>query len=154
MKTIRLTLVLPLTVLALTACSKAAQEKPAPAPPVVAAPVPAPVAPAVPGSTATDDQMKAFTYEQRAGFKHLVTELTAGGAATVVELNRGYNEMLAKPARRAAMAALAKAAADFTGKARALDNVSADTWESVKEALVTCWRNYDGALAKVRETKD
>ncbi|MDI1319054.1 MAG: hypothetical protein PSW75_02520, partial [bacterium] len=118
------------------------------------APAPVPPATPAPTSTETSDKLKAYTFEQRAEFKGFVNELTAQSDAVVTKLNMGYNSMLVTPARRTAMENLTKAAADFKTQAHALDNVSADTWDSVKSALVNCWQNFAGALTKVRESKN
>lgn len=156
MKTFRLALACSFTALTVIACSKAGQNKTAETLPVVVAPAPAPVLapPPAPASTDNADRMKAYTFEQRDAFKSLVTELTAQTAATGAEMNLGYNSMLASPERRAAMEALARSAADFSAQAHALDNVSAETWDSIKSALVTSWQNHAGALAKAREIKN
>lgn len=99
------------------------------------------------------DRMKDATFEQRDEFALMVKNVGAQSDTAVAELNTGYAEMLASPARRAAMDALKKAAANFKEKAAALDNVSADTWETVKSNIVTASGNLESALAKARTLK-
>ena len=122
-------LLLGLTTLAFTGFSKAEQVEPAAGAPG-----------AVQTSTETSARLKGYTFEQRAEF-------------AIAELNAGYTEMMATPARRAAMEALRRAAADFKDKTSALDNASAETWETIKSNLVTSWVNLQSALAKAREEK-
>ena len=133
---------LGLALLAATAVRAAEPAAPAAGSPVV-----------VPSTTETSDRLKAGTFEERAGFSVLVKELGAQAEAARGELNAGYNEMQASPARRAAMELLRLRAADFKDKTSALDNVSAETWETVKSSLVTPWQNLQGAIAKARAAK-
>ena len=151
MKLIRLFFFLSLALLAATACSKAGQTKPV----VADTPVPAPAQEPAPAPTITEttDRLKAYTFEQRAECKVFVKTLVEQGDAAVAEVSLGYNSMLATPARRAAMVALAEAAHNFKDEAGHLDNVSAETWDSVRSGLVTFWQNLAGALAKARESK-
>ena len=79
-------------------------------------------------ATVTSAQLKDYTFEQRVEFGTRVKSIGAQFDAAVGELNAGYNEMLASPARRAAMEALRVAAADFKNKTSALDNMTAETW--------------------------
>ncbi len=106
-----------------------------------------------PAPSETMDRMKDATFEQRDEFALMVKNVGAQSDTAVAELNTGYAEMLASPARRAAMDALKKAAANFKEKAAALDNVSADTWETVKSNIVTASGNLESALAKARTLK-
>jgi hypothetical protein len=144
MKTIPRTsvLLLGLTMLVLTPYSKAEQEKLAGDTPGV-----------VQTSTETSAKLKGYTFEQRAEFAIFVKDLGTKSDATITGLNVGYNEMQASPARRAAMEVLRLAAADFKNKTSALDNVTAETWESVRSNLVSSWENLQSALAKVRAVK-
>ena len=135
-------LLLGLTTLAFTGFSKAEQVEPAAGAPG-----------AVPTSTETSARLKGYTFEQRAEFSLFVKQLGTQSDAAIAELNAGYTEMMATPARRAAMEALRRAAADFKDKTSALDNASAETWETIKSNLVTSWVNLQSALAKAREEK-
>jgi hypothetical protein len=144
MKTIPRTsvLLLGLSLLSLIAYSTAEQEKLAGDTPGV-----------VQTSTETSAKLKAYTFEQRAEFATFVKDLGTKSDIAITGLNVGYNEMQASPARRAAMEALRLAAVDFKNKTSVLDNVTAETWESIRSNLVSSWENLQSALAKARAVK-
>ena len=146
-------LLLSFTLLTATSCAKTeAPEKlpvaPTPAPPAVQAPVTPPA-----DAAAITEQLKAFTFEQRAECTALARGLVLQAEADVAALKAGYNAMMAKPARRAAMVALDAATASLKRATDLLDNVSADTWGSVQSGLVTAWQNHVGALDRARAEK-
>ena len=121
--------------------------------PVIPAPVvSAPVPPAA-DAAATTEKLKGFTFEQRAECTALARGLVLQAEADGAALKMGYNEMMAPPARRAAMVALDAATAGLKRATDLLDNVSADTWGSVQSGLVTAWQNHVGALARARAEK-
>lgn len=143
-------LLLGFIVLTATGCAKteAPEKLPVIPPPVVSAPV-TPAADAA----ATTEQLKAFTFEQRAECTTLARGLVLQAEADVAALKAGYNAMMATPARRAAMVALDAATAGLKRATDLLDNVSADTWGSVQAGLVTAWQNHAGALTQARAIK-
>ncbi|MDI1248400.1 MAG: hypothetical protein PSV13_05900 [Lacunisphaera sp.] len=143
-------LLLGFVLLTATGCGKADHQDKLPVipPPVVAAPVP----PAADAAAITE-QLKAFTFEQRAECTALARGLVLQAEADVAALKAGYNAMMATPARRAAMVALDAATAGLKRATDLLDNVSAETWGSVQSGLVTAWQNQVGALEQARANK-
>jgi hypothetical protein len=143
-------LLLGFIVLTVTGCGKtdAPEKLPVIPAPVVQAPVP----PAV-DAAANTEKLKGFTFEQRAECVALARSLVLQAEADGAALKMGYNEMMATPARRAAMVALDAATAGLKRATDLLDNVSADTWGSVQSGLVTAWQNHVGALTRARAEK-
>jgi len=143
-------LLLGFILLTATGCGKtdAPEKLPVIPPPVVSAPV----TPAADAAAITE-QLKGFTFEQRMECTALARGLVLQAETDVAALKTGYNEMLATPARRAAMVALDAATAGLKRATDLLDNVSADTWGSVQSGLVTAWQNHVGALDRARAEK-
>lgn len=144
-------LLLGFTLVAATGCSKT--NDPEKLPIVPSAVVPAPAPPAADAAVANTELLKGFTYEQRTECTALARSLVLQAEADVAAQKTGYNEMLASPARRAAMVALDIATAGLKSATDSLDNVRSETWVSVRSSLVSAWQNHVGALAKARLEK-
>lgn len=96
------------------------------------------------------DHLSSHTFEERDAFVALANKLVAQADTDIAALKMGYNDMLAGKAQQDAMAGLDRAALGFKDKVGTLDAVRAETWDTVKSAVVSFWINLQTALAKAR----
>lgn len=119
----------------------------------------APTSPVGPPPTATSpaawtwEELKAAEFEQRDEFTAQVRALHARFEPELAELRSRFKETDASMAQKKAMAELDKADFDFTEKMKALDNVSVETWETVKSNLLSAWTNLQEAFKRTRPTE-
>lgn len=119
----------------------------------------APTDPVGPPATATSpaawtwDELKAAEFEHRDAFTTQVRALHTRFEPELAELRSRFKETDASVAQKKAMAELDKADFDFAEKMKALDNVSVETWETVKSNLLSSWVNLREAFKRTRPTE-
>lgn len=96
------------------------------------------------------NRLKQYSFAQRAEFVNAVHALSTQTDNTWAAMSAGYIEMEASAPRRSAMEFLRTAQADFKDKVSALDNITPDTWETVKANAIASWDRYEQALLKAR----
>jgi len=165
------TAVMALAFLNTTACSKSKDEKPAVvasntsgALPQESVPIPGhPASETTYGAANADtvqpseqnpgdlvQRMNEHRFEDRDAFTALVKQLDAQTDASITKMKVGYSEIQAPPAQREAMLELDRAAAAYKERIVAIDSVRAETWETVKSAIVSFWMNLQTAMAKAQ----
>ncbi len=96
------------------------------------------------------DDLRNFTIEQRQEFSSNARALASKVDAEMSELRAEAAEGKASASRRAAMEELSNARADFDQKLAALQQASADTWESAKANVVAAAERLQAAWRKAR----
>ncbi len=111
-------------------------------------------APSAPDSSALSwDELKKVEFEQRAVFISQLRSMHAKFEADVAALRARFKETNATESQKKAMIELDKAEVDFEEKMKALDNVTAETWETVKSNLLSSWLNLQEAFKQTRPTE-
>jgi hypothetical protein len=99
------------------------------------------------------DQLKNAEFEQRDDFTAQIRTVHTQFRDDVAQLRSRYQETAATESEKKAMTDLEKAETDFDEKLKALDNVSAETWETVKSNLLSSWLNLQEAFRRARPTE-
>jgi hypothetical protein len=95
-------------------------------------------------------KVKSYTFEKRTEFMEQVRSLSADVEVKMAEVRANYSDEKASAARKAAMAELRNAEADYKEKLAALGNATAATWESAKQNLILAWERLQAAYRKAR----
>jgi hypothetical protein len=95
-------------------------------------------------------EAKGFTFEKRDDFAAKAKSLSAEFDVQLSELRANYSEAQATASRRAAMAELKDAEADYQAKLAALGTATADTWQAAKDNVVLAWDRLRASYRKAR----
>jgi hypothetical protein len=95
-------------------------------------------------------KVKSYTYEKRMEFTEHVRSLSSDMEVKLAEVRASYSDEKASAARKAAMAELRNAEADYKEKLAALGNASAATWEQAKQNVILAWERLQAAYRKAR----
>jgi hypothetical protein len=140
------TLSIAFCVAAVTGCSQEEKQMPPSANP--------PAEPVAPASTEWSwEELKNAEFEKHDAFIAQLKDMHAKFDTEVDVLRSKFKETDATDSEKKAMIELDKAEVDFEGKMKALDNVTADTWETVKSNLLSSWLNLKEAFKKARPTE-
>lgn len=134
-----------LLLFALAGGISAANAQPSPTPPVTA--------PTEQGTEWSWEKLKAAEFEQRETFIEQVRALHARFEIEIAQLRTRFKETDATESQKKAMIELDKAEVDFEEKMKALDNVTRETWETVKSNLLSSWLNLQEAYKKTKPTE-
>jgi len=96
------------------------------------------------------DNVKSYTYERRDDFSAHAKATSSKLDAEISQLRTNYSEAKASASRKAAMAELKDAEADYKSKLDALGNASAATWDSAKQNVILAWDRTQAAYHKAR----
>ncbi len=99
------------------------------------------------------DRVKSYSFKDRDKFAAHAKELAARADAQMTELRTKAADANASERRRAAMAELKDANADYQQKVGALGNASAATWNSAKENVILAWDRLELAYYEARAGK-
>ena len=94
--------------------------------------------------------VKSYTFEKRSDFSASAKALTAKMDSQMSELHANYSEATASASRKAAMAELKDADADYKSKLSALGTATADTWDSAKQNVIASWDKLQASYYKAK----
>src|SRR5260221_9803298 len=96
------------------------------------------------------DDVKSFSFEKHNDFTASAKALTSRMDAQLGELRANYSDAKASASRKAAMAELKNAEADYKQKLDALGTATADTWDSAKQNVIAAWDRLQASYYKAR----
>jgi hypothetical protein len=92
--------------------------------------------------------LKSYTYEKREEFAAKARSLSSDMDVKLAEIHAKYSDEKASAARKAAMAELRSAEADYKEKLTALSHATAATWDSAKQNVILAWERLQAAYRK------
>lgn len=96
------------------------------------------------------NEVKSFSFEQRDKFAANAKALQSNMELQTSRLRAEYAEAQASASRKAAMAELKNAEADYKQKVAALSDATAATWESAKQNVIAAWDRLQAAYHEAR----
>lgn len=96
------------------------------------------------------DNLKSYSYDKRADFSKEVAAQQADFDAGVSKLRAEYSEAQATASRKAAMAELKDAEANYKEKLAALGSASADTWGAARDNVILAWDKLQASYKNAR----
>ncbi|MEO5959450.1 MAG: hypothetical protein ABIZ49_07105 [Opitutaceae bacterium] len=96
------------------------------------------------------DEVKSFTFDKRNDFVASAKAMSSKLDVQLAEVRTNYSEAKASASRKAAMAELKNAEADYKEKLAALGNATAATWDSGKQNVILAWDKVQAAYYKAR----
>lgn len=93
---------------------------------------------------------KSFAFDKRDEFAAHAKALSSRMEVQVAEVRANYADAQASASRKAAMAELKSAEADYQQKLAALGDATAATWESAKQNVILAWKRLVAAYNKAR----
>jgi len=94
--------------------------------------------------------LKNYSYDKKSDFSKEVAAQQADFDAGVSKLRAEYSEANASASRKAAMAELKDAEANYKEKLSALGNASADTWAAARDNVILAWDKLQAAYKNAR----
>lgn len=96
------------------------------------------------------NDVKSYSYEKRSDFNASAKAMTSKMDSEISALRANYSEAQASASRKAAMAELKDAEADYKSKLDALGSATADTWDSAKQNVIASWDKLQASYYKAR----
>ena len=96
------------------------------------------------------DSVKSYTYDKRSDFNANAKALSSKMDSEISELRANYSDAKASASRKAAMAELKDAEADYKSKVDALGTATADTWDSAKQNVIASWDKLQASYYKAK----
>lgn len=96
------------------------------------------------------ENLKSYSYDKRSDFSKEVAAQQADFDAGVSKLRAEYSEAQATASRKAAMAELKDAEANYKEKLAALGNASSDTWGAARDNVILAWDKLQAAYKNAR----